>query len=91
VELKFKKSFIRDIDDIGSKEPTRAIEELIRKIKEAKSIYQIQRAKALRQSKYEYKIELRVQSKIYWILCDIRGNIVLFLRIKSESWCKKNL
>jgi len=91
VELKFKKSFIRDIDDIASSEPHKAIENLSQDIKKAHSISQIQRIKLLRQSKYEYKIELRVQTKIYWILCDVKGDTVLFLRIKSEAWCKKNL
>lgn len=89
--LKFEKSFIRDLDDIGSREPNRAVNVLVRKIKESQSIHQIQRIKQLRQSRYEYKIELRVQSKIYWILCDVKGNTILFLRIKSEIWCKKNL
>lgn len=92
MELAFKSSFFRDLDKIASREPKRELEKLIHKISEAHLISSVPRAKQLRRSKeYEYKIELRVQRKIYWILCDVTESKITFIRIKSEAWCKNNL
>jgi 23S rRNA C2498 (ribose-2'-O)-methylase RlmM len=91
VELIIKKSFLRDWDNIGSKDLNRAIGDLVRRISHAHSITEISRMKHLRNRANRYKIEIRVQSKIYWIVCDVLNNKMRFVRIKSESWCKKNL
>jgi hypothetical protein len=32
-----------------------------------------------------------VRTKTYWILADIKGKRLEFIRIKSEVWCKVNL
>ena len=92
MELIYRNSFFRDLDNIGSREPSYEIEELIPKISKAHSISAIPGMKQLKRSKaYEYKIELHVQTKIYWILCDVYDNRIEFIRMKSESWCKNNL
>ncbi len=91
MELITKKSFLRDWDNIGSKELNRSIEELSKNISQADSISEIQRAKHLRSRRHGYKIEIRVQKKVYWIVCDVLGTKVRFVRIKSETWCKNNL
>ena len=92
MELIYRNSFFRDLDSIGSREPSREIEKLIPKISKAYSVSTIPGMKQLKRSKeYEYKIELYVQTKIYWILCDIYDNRIEFIRIKSEVWCKNNL
>jgi hypothetical protein len=92
VELTFRNSFFRDLDNINSKGPNREIEKLIPKVISADSVFGIPRMKQLKHSKqFEYKIELRVQTKIYWILCDVHNDKVEFIRIKSETWCKKNI
>jgi len=92
VELTYKNSFFRDLDSIGSREPSREIEVLIHKIHKVHSVSSIPGMKQLKRSKeYEYKIELHVQTKIYWILCDVKDNKIEFIRIKSEAWCKNNL
>ena len=91
MELLFRNSFYRDWDELGSRNLNRAIQEISVRIKKIDTISQIPRMKQLRRSDYEYKIELRVQTKIYWILCDVSGNKIIFIRIKSETWCKKNI
>ena len=91
MELLFRNSFYRDWDELRSKNLNKAIQEITHRIKRMDSISQIPRMKQLRRSDYEYKIELRVQTKIYWILCDANGNKIIFTRIKSETWCKKNI
>ena len=92
MELTYRNSFFRDLDNIGSREPSRQIEKLIQQIGKADSISSIHRIKQLKRSKeYEYKIELHVQTKIYWILCDVYNKRIEFIRIKSEVWCKNNL
>jgi hypothetical protein len=91
VELITKKSFLRDWDNIGGKGLNNAIEDLAKRISKADSVSQIPRMKRLRNGTHLFKIEIRVQSKIYWIVCDMPGNKVRFVRIKSETWRKKNL
>lgn len=92
MELIFKNSFFRDLDKISNRELGRELEKLIHKITQARSSTSIPRIKHLRRSKeYEFKIELPVQTKIYWVLCDTIGNKITFIRIKSEAWCKNNL
>jgi len=91
VELITKKSFLRDWDNIGSKDLNRSIETLVKSISRAHSISEIPRMKTLRSRSHSHKIEIRVQKKAYWIICDVLGNKVRFVRIKSETWCKNNL
>ena len=92
MELTFRNSFFRDLDNISSRESNRALQQLIDKISKAESLTAIPRLKQLKRTRsYECKIELRVQSKIYWILCDAYSSRIEFIRIKSEAWCKNNL
>jgi len=92
VELTFRNSFFRDLDNIGSRAPNKEIERLIAIISKASSTSSVPRMKQLRHSKqFEYKIELKVQTKIYWILCDVHSGKIEFIRIKSEAWCKANI
>ena len=92
MELLFKNSFFRDLDGIGSKAPAKELEKLLQKISAAQSVSSVPRLKHLKRSKqFECKIELPVQTKVYWILCDVYGNKIEFIRIKSETWCKNNL
>ena len=91
MELITKKSFLRDWDNIGNKGLNNAIEDLSKRIAKATSVTQIPRMKRLRNGAHQFKIEIRVQTKIYWIICIVLSNKVQFVRIKSETWCKKNL
>lgn|GEM_PF-1398031 len=92
MELTFRNSFFRDFDQIDSIAPGREIEKLIHKISEASSVSSIPRMKQLKHTRqFQYKIELKVQTKVYWILCDVYANRIEFIRIKSETWCKANL
>jgi len=91
VELEFKNSFFRDLDNIGSREPRKVVERLIFRINRASSISEVQGAKILRNHTHTYKIEFHVQSKTYWITCNVLKDKVMFLRIKSETWFKKNI
>ncbi len=92
MELRFRNSFFRDLSSINSREPGLAIEALLQKINKSKSLSSIPGLKRLKRTKqFEYKIELKVQTKIYWILCDAQRNHIEFIRIKSEVWCKKQL
>jgi len=92
VELAFRNSFYRDLDNIGSRAPSKEIEKLLLKIPSANILSDIPRLKQLkRTNQYSCKIELKVQTKIYWILCDYYSDTIEFIRIKSEAWCKANL
>lgn len=92
MELRYRNSFYRDLDKIANRELRREIEKLILRISHAHVVSSIPRMKQLRNCNiYEYKIELRVQTKKYWILCDVHSTRIIFTRIKSESWCKANL
>ena len=92
MELIFKNSFFRDLDNIGSRAPNKEIEKLLLKISKAETLSSIPGLKQLRHTKqFEYKIELKVQTKVYWILCDAYSDRIELIRIKSETWCKANL
>lgn len=92
MELIFKNSFYRDLDSIGSRAPNKEIEKLLLKILQAQTLPSIPGIKKLRPTKqFEYKIELKVQTKVYWILCDAYFDKIELVRIKSETWCKANL
>ena len=92
MELTFKNSFYHDLDNIGSPASNKEIEKLLLKISKAQTLSSIPGIKQLRQTKqFEYKIELKVQTKIYWILCDVYSDRIELIRIKSETWCKANL
>ena len=92
MELVYRNSFFRDLDSLSNRRLNLAIESLIKKISKANSLSSVPRLKLLKYTKeYEYKIELRIQTKIYWILCDEYGERIEFVRIKSEAWCKNNL
>ncbi len=92
MELSYKNSFFRDLDELKSKALKIALRKLIVTAASANSLTSIQGLKRLkRTSLFEYKIELKVQSKIYWVLCDATKDGIIFIRIKSEAWCKKQL
>ena len=92
MELNFKNSFFRDLAEYKSKSLKKALGELISSVLSAKSTNNISGLKRLKRTKsFECKIELKVQSKIYWILCDTNAGGLVFVRIKSENWCKKYL
>ena len=91
MELEYKNSFVRDLDNIVNRQLNREVENIIQRIKSADEIHHIPRTKHLRNRMRGYKIELRVQTKIYWILCEVFGNKMILVQVKSEKWCKKNL
>jgi hypothetical protein len=92
VELAFRNSFYQDFDNIGSRAPNKEIEGLFLKISRAQTLSSIPGIKQLRHTKrFQYKIELKVQTKVYWILCDAYSDRIELIRIKSETWCKANL
>lgn len=92
MELTFRNSFYRDLDSIGSRAPNKEIEKLFLKIARAQTLLSIPGIKQLRHTNlFQYKIELKVQTKIYWILCDAYSDRIELMRIKSETWCKANL
>ncbi len=92
MELTSKNSFYRDLDNIGSRAPGIEVDILIQRIYQADSVSSVPGMKQLKRSKqFEYKIELKIQTKIYWILCDVYTDRIDFVRIKSEAWCKANL
>lgn len=92
MELAFRNSFFRDLDNIGSRAPNKEIENLFLIISKAQILSSIPGIKKLRHTKqFDYKIELKVQTKVYWILCDLYANKIELIRIKSETWCKANL
>ncbi|MEK6615087.1 MAG: hypothetical protein AABZ32_03095 [Bacteroidota bacterium] len=51
MELTFNNSFFRDLDSIGSREPSREIEFLIHKIDKANSVSSVPRMKQLKLTK----------------------------------------
>lgn len=92
MELSFKNSFFRDLAEYKSKSLKKALGVLISSVLSAKSTSNILGLKRLKRTKsFECKIELKVQSKVYWILCDATAQGIVFIRIKSETWCKKYL
>ncbi len=92
MELLFKNSFFRDLSEYKSKLLKKALSELLGTISIAKSVSSISGLKRLKRTNaFECKIELKVQAKAYWILCDVTSDGIVFIRIKSEAWCKKHL
>lgn len=92
MELRFRNSFFRDLDNISNRGLNRSLATLIERIEKSESSVNIPRLKKLKRTKaFEYKIELSVQSKVYWILADVYASHIEFIRIKSEAWCKANL
>jgi len=92
MELNFKGSFFRDLNNIGNKYLLIAVKEKIEEAKRAKSSAQISRLKQLKTRKRVwYKIEVRTKhnNKIYWILCVVRKNLIEFRRIKPEMYFKR--
>ncbi len=92
MELAYRNSFFRDLDNISNRGLNNSIESLIKKIGKCTTVDGIPRLKKLKRTRaFEFKIELLVQTKSYWILADIHGKHLVFVRIKSEAWCKTNL
>lgn len=92
MELIIRGSFFRDWDNIGNRELSKAIEEKKDEVKAAGNLSHISYFKKLRIRTNWYKIEIRLNKhKIYWILCVIFKNKIEFVRLKPESYFKKNL
>ena len=91
MELRIRNSFFRDWDNISSRALNSEIETIIKIVKATNIVSGIPRMKKLINYSNKYKIELRLHTKIYWILCEKHGNKIDFYRIKSENWCKRNL
>jgi hypothetical protein len=92
MELKFRNSFFRDLDEIKNRSLKLAVQKLLIKAKKLTTPVSLSGLKQLKRTKaFEYKIELKVQTKVYWILCDIQQEQIEFIRIKSEAWCKRQL
>ena len=93
MELVYKGSFFRDLDNINNRYLILAVKDKIHQIESAKTPLQISQLKQFRaRSKVWYKIEITVNhnNKIYWMLCVIRKNIVELRRIKPEIYFKKH-
>ena len=93
MELNYKSSFLRDLDNIGNKYLLVAVSKKIQEVKSANSPAQISRLKRFKAyTDTWYKIEIRSEhnNKIYWILCTIKNNLMELRRIKSESYFKKH-
>lgn len=91
MQLVVKGSFYRDWKKIQNKELSKTLRTKIDEIESVRNSSQISRLKKLRNYSARYKIEIIAGKKIYWILCIISGNKIEFLRLKSETYFKKNL
>ncbi len=91
MRIVIKGSFYRDWTNIDNKELSKTLQKKIEEVESAKNISQISYLKKLRNYSARYKIEIIVGKKIYWALCVIRDNKIEFLRLKSETYFKKNL
>lgn len=93
MELRYRGTFFRDLDNIKNQYVLLAVKNKITEIKIAKSITQISRLKQFRERKrIWYKMEIRPAygKKIYWFLCIIEKNSVELRRIKPETFFKKH-
>ena len=81
MELHIRNSFFRDWDNINSRALNSEIEIITHKVKKANAVAEVHRMKKLIGYTDKYKIELRVHTKIYWILCQRFGNRIDFYRI----------
>ena len=91
MELVIRGSFFRDWDNLLGRALNNAIKSKTDEIKAAKGISQISHIKKLRTRNIWYKIEIKTQQKVYWILCVIHKDKIEFVRLKPESFFKKNL
>ena len=91
MQIVVKASFYRDWNKIGNKELSRVLRKKINEIESAGNISHISHLKKLRNYSSRYKIEIIAGKKIYWALCIVWENKIEFLRLKSETYFKKNL
>jgi len=91
MQIVIKGSFYRDWNKLDNKELSKILLKKITEVESAKNISQISHLKKLRNYSARYKIELKAGRKIYWTLCVLRENKIEFLRLKSETYFKKNL
>jgi len=91
MQIVVKGSFYRDWSNIRNKELSKILREKIDEVESARNISQISRLKKLRNYSSRYKIEIIAGKKIYWVLCILWENKIEFLRLKSETYFKKNL
>lgn len=91
MQIVIRGSFYRDWSKIGNKELSKILHKKIEEVESAGNISQISRLKKLRNYSARYKIEIIVRKKIYWALCIVKENKIEFLRMKSETYFKKNL
>jgi hypothetical protein len=91
MELIIRGSFFRDWDNLSGRALSKAIAEKTDEIRAAADVSHISHLKKLRTRNIWYKIELKSQRKVYWILCVIHKDKIEFVRLKPESFFKKNL
>jgi len=86
-----KGSFYRDWQQVHNRALSISLRNKISEIESANNISQISHLKNLRKFVSTSKIEIKAGRKTYWILCKILGDTVVFVRLKSERYFKKNL
>ena len=91
MQIVVKGSFYRDWKHIRNKDLSKVLRKKIDVLESVRSISQITHIKKLRNYSSRYKIEIVSGKKTYWILCVVFGNNIEFLRLKSETYFKKNL
>lgn len=80
MELSYKGTFFRDLDNIDNRYVRFAVRKKIAEAGKAKNLNQIQNLKKLRMYETRYRIEIKISEyKIYWILCTIVANKIKFL------------
>ncbi len=91
MQVVVKGSFYRDWKKINNKRLSKVLRERIEEVESSKRIQQISHLKKLRNYSSRYKIEITIGKKIYWVLCIMWDNKMVLLRLKSETYFKKNL
>ena len=93
MELNYKGSFFRDLDNISNRYLMIAIKKKIQEIASAKSLAHVsylKRFKAYTDTWYKIEIHPEHNDKVYWILCIIKNNVLELRRVKSETYFKKH-
>ena len=91
MHLDIKGSFYRDWKEISNRELSKLLREKIDEIESAHGISKISHLKKLRKFSSRYRIEISVGKKVYWILCIVWENKIEFVRLKSETYFKREL
>ena len=91
MHLDIKGSFYRDWKEMSNRELSKRLREKIDKVESAAGISNITHLKKLRKFSSRYRVEISVGKKIYWILCIVWENKIEFVRLKSETYFKREL